>query len=280
MVAHLPRRPLLAGALGLPLLTVSAAGRAQGIEPAEAPRRAERWRDLKGAIFGDRATELAGEALTLVAPSRALDAAAVPISLSLSPEAAPRVRAIHLVIDENPSPLAAVFRAGPAGDLRALSARVRVDAYTLVHAVAETEDGRLLETAQFVKAAGGCSAPVGTDLRAGRERMGRMRLALPEGPPTGPDRAVPVQVAVSHPNTSGLQIDQLSRLSIPAEFVRTLRVLYRGAEVLGIEADISIAENPTFGFALAGEAGGELRVEAEDNRERRFASAWTLGSSG
>ncbi len=47
-----------------------------------------------------------------------------------------------------------------------------------------------------------------------------------------------------------------------------------------MECDISIAENPTFGFALAGEAGGELRVEAEDNRDRRFAAAWTVGASG
>jgi sulfur-oxidizing protein SoxY len=279
MVAPFARRPLLAGALGLPLLA-PAAVRAQGIEPAEAPRRAERWRDLKEAIFDGRRTEPAGEALTLVAPPRALDAAAVPISLSLSAEAAPRVRAVHLVIDENPSPVAAVFRAGPAGDLRALSTRVRVDAYTHMHAVAEFEDGRLLETAQFVKAAGGCSAPVGTDLRAARERMGRMRLVLAEGPPAGPERPAPVQVAVSHPNTSGLQIDQLSRLSIPAEFIRSLRVLYRGAEVLRVECDISISENPTFGFTLAGEAGGELRVEAEDNRDRRFASAWTVGNTG
>lgn len=280
MVTSVARRPLLAGALGLPLLAHAGAVRAQGIEAAEAPRRAERWRDLKAAIFDGRETEPAGDALALVAPPRALDAAAVPVSVSLSAEAAPRARAIHLIIDENPAPVAAVFRAGPAGDLRALSTRVRVDAYTLMHAVAELDDGRLLETAQFVKAAGGCSAPVGTDLRAARERMGRMRLVMPEGPPMGPDRAVPVQVALSHPNLSGLQIDQLSRLSIPAEFVRTLRVLYRGAEVLTVEADISIAENPTFGFALAGEAGGELRVEAEDSRERRFATAWTIGNSG
>jgi sulfur-oxidizing protein SoxY len=87
-------------------------------------------------------------------------------------------------------------------------------------------------------------------------------------------------VAVSHPNTSGLQMDQLTRLSIPAEFVRELRVAYRGAEVLSVEADISIAENPTFGFALAGEPGGELRVEAQDNRDRRFDGNWVLGATG
>jgi sulfur-oxidizing protein SoxY len=284
MLRHrrLLRRPMLfaslaAAAAGL-AVQGGGASRAQGI-PAEAPRRAERWRDLKAILFGDRRTEEAGAAIELVAPARALDAAAVPISLSLAAALVSEVRAIWLVIDENPSPLAAVFRSSPAGDLRALSARVRVDAYTHLHAVAEMADGRLLEAARFVKASGGCSAPVGGDLQAARARMGRMRIALPEGPPA-PDRAVPVQVAVSHPNTSGLQIDQLTRLSIPAEFVRTLRVGYRGAQVLEVECDISIAENPTFGFALVGEAGGELRVEALDNRERRFEGVWTLGASG
>ncbi len=90
----------------------------------------------------------------------------------------------------------------------------------------------------------------------------------------------PVQVAVSHPNTSGLQMDQLTRLSIPAEFIRSLRVSYAGAAVFDIASDISIAENPTFGFTLAGAPGGELRVEAEDNRDRRFEGRWTLDAAG
>jgi sulfur-oxidizing protein SoxY len=143
---RLARRPLLLGALA-----IGGGARAQGIEPENAPRRAERWRDLKGAIFGDRATRPAGDGIELVAPARALDAAAVPVSLSLAPALVGQVRAIWIVVDENPAPLAAVFRAGPAGDLRALSLRLRVDAYTHLHAVAETRDGALLEAARFVK---------------------------------------------------------------------------------------------------------------------------------
>ena len=270
----LSRRPLLLAALAAPAIA-----RAQGIEPADTPRRAARWRDLKEAILGGRTTEPAGAALDLSVPPRALDAALVPVGLALSAELAPRVTVIHLVIDENPLPLAAVFRAGQPGALRALTTRVRVDAYTNLHAVAETVDGQLLETARFVKAAGGCSAPMGGDLEAARQRMGRMRLTLPEGPPA-PGRAVPVQVAVSHPNTSGLQMDQLTRLSIPAEFIRSLRVSYAGAPVLAVESDISIAENPTFGFTLEGAPGGELRVEAMDNRDRRFEGRWTLDAAG
>jgi sulfur-oxidizing protein SoxY len=271
---RLTRRPILLGTLAL-----AAEARAQGIEPFDGPRRRERWRDLRNALFGDRPIEPAGGAMELVAPDRALDAAAVPVSLTLAPALVAQVRSILVVVDENPSPLAATFRAGPAGDLRVLSMRLRVDAYTNLHAVAETADGRLLEAVRFVKAAGGCSAPLGGDLRAARARMGRMRMAMPEGPPA-PDRPVPVQVALSHPNTSGLQMDQLTRLSIPAEFLRELRVGYRGAEVLSLEADISIAENPAFGFMLAGEPGGELRVEALDSRDRRFEAAWTLGATG
>src|SRR4051794_21509590 len=162
-----PRRPLLLSALSM--AAAPAVFSAQGIEGADAPRRAERWRDLKQAIFGDRAFKAAGDALSLTVPARALDAAAVPVLIALSPGAVPLVRAITLVIDENPAPLAARFVAGPAGDLRVLSTRVRVDAYTFVHAVAETTDGRLLETAEFVKAAGGCSAPMVGNLEAARQ---------------------------------------------------------------------------------------------------------------
>lgn len=265
-----------------PMLALGAAAALSGAWPAWAqdePRRVERWADLRGLIFGDRPLEDAGEAVTLTAPYRALDAGAVPISIALIPPLAPLVRSVSLIIDENPSPLAGVFRAGPAADLRLISTRIRVDAYTFLHVVAETTDGRLLLAQHFIKAAGGCSAPMSSDLRAARERMGRARLTLPEGPPAE-HRAVPVQVALSHPNTSGLQMDQVSRLSIPAEFVRHLRVSYGGAVALDVESDISISENPTFGFMLAGEPNGELLLEAEDNHNRQFTSHWTLQSAG
>jgi sulfur-oxidizing protein SoxY len=265
-----------------PVLALGAAAALSGAWPAWAqdePRRAERWADLRRLVFGDRPLEDAGEAVTLTAPYRALDAGAVPISIALAPHLAPLVHSVSLIIDENPSPLAAVFRAGPAADLRMITTRIRVDAYTFLHAVAETTDGRLLSAQHFIKAAGGCSAPMSSDLRAARERMGRARLTLPEGPPAE-GRAVPVQVALSHPNTSGLQIDQVSRLSIPAEFVRNLRISYGGAIVLDIESDISISENPTFSFMLAGDPNGELLLEARDNRDRHFTSRWRLQSTG
>jgi sulfur-oxidizing protein SoxY len=84
---------------------------------------------------------------------------------------------------------------------------------------------------------------------------------------------VPVRVSVRHPNTTGLQLDPRGRAALPVSFLSRLEVRYRGAEVLRVEAETSVAEDPTFGFALSGEPGGELRGWAEDSDGRRFRGA-------
>ena len=200
-------------------------------------------------------------------------------SVSLSGSLASRLRALWLIVDDNPAPLAVHAEPGPAGVLRSFSTVLRVDAHTLVHAVAETRDGRLLEAASFVEASRGFSAPLNVDFYTARDSMGRMRLGMPEGPPA-PGRAVPVHLSVSHPNTTGMQIDGRSRTALPVSFLNRVEVHYRGAQVLRIEAETSVAEDPSFAFTLAGEPGGELRVSAEDSDGRRFRNTWTLGAAG
>jgi sulfur-oxidizing protein SoxY len=275
---RLPRRPLLLGATSLAALPAMRG--AQAVDPAATPRRVERWQDLQAALFDGRVPERAAAgALELAVPRRAVDAGAVPVSVAVSPDLSPFVRALWLVVDDNPAPLAVFVERGPACDLRSFSTVLRVDAHTLVHAVAETRDGTLLETAAFVEGSRGFSAPLKADFLQARSSMGRIHLDTPEGPPT-PGRPVPIRLSVSHPNTTGMQIDGRSRRPLPVLFLNKLEVWYRGAAVLSIEAETSISEDPTFGFTLSGEAGGELRVEAEDSDGRRFRNAWTLGAAG
>ena len=68
-----------------------------------------RWSDLRHAIFGDRVVEDAGNLVTIDAPARAEDAAIVPVAISIAEPLAPEIRSLYLIIDDNPSPLAAHF---------------------------------------------------------------------------------------------------------------------------------------------------------------------------
>ena len=65
-----------------------------------------------------------------------------------------------LVVDANPAPVAAVFNMSPENGVATISTRLRINAYSHVRAIAETSDGELFMATRFVKASGGCSAPV------------------------------------------------------------------------------------------------------------------------
>src|SRR6516165_3294445 len=178
------------------LMMIGGSGRA---EPSEA-ERAARWSDLRHAIFGNRVVEDAGDLVAIDAPARAEDAAIVPVAIRVAERLGRDVRGLYLVIDDNPSPLAAHFVLGPLVDTREIATRVRIDDYTYLHAVAETSDGRLYAASQFIKAAGGCSAPAGKDQALALERLGKMKLTVGERPT--PDAPIKVKLLVSHPNNS------------------------------------------------------------------------------
>ena len=247
---------------------------------AAPPLRAEEqgaWRDIRPWLFDDRPIEDGSSLLTLEAPKRAADAAVVPIAIrglqSLPPERA--IRSVHLIIDENPAPLAAVFRLGPALGGLDLSARVRVDTYTNVRAVAETADGRLWMVERFVKASGGCSAPSMKDAEEAMARLGRMKLKTLAA--SGPGESPGVELLISHPQYTGMQIDQLTRHWIPPDHLTTIAVRWNGEPVLDVEADISLSEDPALAFKLASPGPGTLAVTAEDVKGRHFEQSWPVG---
>jgi sulfur-oxidizing protein SoxY len=245
-------------------------------EPTEVQRMA-RWSDLRHAIFGDRVVEDAGGLVTIDAPMRAEDAAIVPVAIQVAEKFAPEVRGLYLVIDDNPSPLAAHFLLGPLADAREIATRVRIDAYTYLHAVAETADGRLYATARFIKAAGGCSAPASKDQALALERLGKMKLSITER--SRPDEPIKAKLLISHPNSSGLQMDQATRNYILADFMQSLDVTYNGQPVFRLESDIAISEDPSleFSFRPSEPAGaGVVKAEVLDSSQRHFTQSWPV----
>jgi sulfur-oxidizing protein SoxY len=223
------------------------------------------WAKVRRSLFEDRPVhESAGGIVELDAPARAEDAAVVPVAIRTKLEQKPEryVKRLYLIVDNNPSPLAAVFDLSVASGRAEVETRIRVDQYTWVRAVAELSDGTLVADRRYVKASGGCSVAPGKDAGSAA-RLGRMRLAAEQGAYNEATRA---QLMISHPNDSGLAMDQLTRLYPPAYFVRTLEVTYGGKPILGAELDFSISENPYFRFYFVPAQAGELAARAVDTK--------------
>lgn len=258
--------PLLA--LGL-LLT--------GMQPARAAddnANNERWLAIRKSLFGDRPiAEDARGVITLEAPLRAADAAVVPIAIrtQLVQTPARYIRRLMLVVDRNPSPVGATFTFTPDSGRADIETRVRVEEYSFVRAIAEMNDGSLLMQTRYVKAAGGCSAPAGADLAAAMASLGRIDLRIDGKAAAGqPSR---VQLTISHPNISGLAIDQLTRLAPAPHFVRTINVSYAGRPVMSADVDFSISENPSLRFYFVPTGAGTLMAEVVDNKDLKFQTS-------
>lgn len=231
------------------------------------------WTELAGDLFGDRPMRADG-LVSLDAPYRAEDAALVPMTIRLeSPEDGRRIERVTLVIDENPAPVAATFTLGPEAGVTEIETRVRVNAYTEVHAVAELSDGSLHVAEEFVKASGGCAAPALKDPEEAMASLGRMKLR--QFPPDGPVSRPKAQLMIRHPNNSGLQMDQLTRLYIPAHFVHEVTVRQGDDLIFRMEGGISISEDPNFRFDFR-PTGAPITVEAADTEGGTFDGEWRL----
>jgi sulfur-oxidizing protein SoxY len=86
------------------------------------------------------------------------------------------------------------------------------------------------------------------------------------------------QIMVRHPNYSGMQMDQITRLYIPAHFVTKLRMLQGSDLLFAVESGISISENPEFRFSFR-PSGAAFRAEGEDNEGTKFSATWPAAAA-
>jgi sulfur-oxidizing protein SoxY len=241
------------------------------------------WPGLVQDIFNSRTMNDGSDVIAIEMPYRAEDAAIVPVTLKtkLSPGDSRRVVSITLVIDQNPAPMAAKFSLGADAKVSEISTRVRVNNYTDVHAVAELSDGKLYMAKTYVKASGGCSAPAGKNAEEANNRLGQMRYRqfakAGEGPTSGAREA---QIMIGHPNNSGLQMDQVTQLYIPAFFVNELHLWQDDSPLLTMEGGISISEDPNIRFTYVSNGAKHFRAEARDTEGHVFQHDWTIDASG
>jgi sulfur-oxidizing protein SoxY len=241
------------------------------------------WPGLVQDIFDNRAMQDGTGVIAIEMPYRAEDAAIVPVTLrTILPTGDIRhVVAITLVIDQNPSPMAARFELGQDSSVSQIATRVRVNNYTDVHAVAELSDGKLYMTKTYVKASGGCSAPAVKDADEAKARLGLIKFRQFAKPTEGPQNgAREAQIMIGHPNNSGLQMDQVTQLYVPAFFVNELQVLQDDKVILKMVGGISISEDPNIRFTYVPTGAKHVRVEAKDTEGHVFQSEWKVDDSG
>jgi sulfur-oxidizing protein SoxY len=245
--------------------------------PSPASDADDSWREIANNAFDGRPLSDGSQLITVEMPARAEDAAVVPVTMraNLAPGDARTLRSLTLVIDENPSPVAATFNVGPGVTM--ISTRVRVNSYTKVHAVAELSDDRLYVVDTYVKASGGCSAPMANNAEEAATKIGQMRFrqfAKTTAEPASASREA--QIMIRHPNNSGLQRDQVSLLYIPLFIVRQLRVWQGDQLVLEMDGGISISENPNIRFSYVPNGAGMFRAEAVDTEGHAFRGEWPV----
>jgi feruloyl esterase len=116
------------------------------------------------------------------------------------------------------------------------------------------------------------SARAGKDAAAAQASLGKMRIRV-DGTPTA-GQPVLAQLMISHPNDSGLAMDQVTRTYATPHFVREVDVSYAGKPVMRADVDFSISENPNFRFYFVPTSAdsGELKASVVDNQDLAFAT--------
>lgn len=230
------------------------------------------WDKLRAKLFAGRRIDDVPETsqVQLVVPLRAAYGASVPVKVvsKLPQTAGLYVKRVYLLVDKNPSPLAAVLDLTPDVGQADFETRLRVDEYSHVRVVSELSNGELSMDSRYVKTSGGCSAPPNRDAL---HLIGKTVFKLPDG--VKPDLPTPAQVTVVHPNDTGFELNQVTVMYIPAHFVRNIRVSYRERRLFDAELDFSVSENPTLRFNFVPHGGGELKAEVDDSKDGHFVGS-------
>ncbi len=219
---------------------------------------------LKKQYFRGQTIIESDDIIEIEVPYRAEDPALVPIKIisKIKQTSQNYIKKILVLVDNNPMPFVGEFKFTPLSGQADLAMRIRVNSYSYIRVIAETSEGKLYMTKKFVKASGGCSAPIGNDLDAAMKRLGKMKFKFDKHRQAG--KPLQTQLLISHPNITGMQMDQVTRFVKKSHFIKQFKVTFNGQSVLKAKVDIAISADPNFRFYFLPEQGGELKAEFTD----------------
>lgn len=238
------------------------------------------WDGLKADIFGARAIQDGDGVVELSAPMRPADQSAVPVSVAARFSDGRTIRSVRIIVDENPSPLAAVFTIGGQRPQVRLGASFRFNSATDVRAVIEASDGQLYMAERHVRFAGGqaaCSAPPQGDPAEILASMGKMRLVSPPAPAALSPIEARAQLEISHPNHTGMVLDQISLLYIPLRMVSQVEVNQGDEPVFSMAGSITLSQNPAIDFDYRINGASRMNVSVRDTDGATWTASFPIG---
>lgn len=225
----------------------------------------EAWENIRAQLYGDRALRDGANVIAIDAPYRTDNDPRTDMAAQVVAPKGLLIGKVTLVLDENPMPVSAVFDLGRPLPSFYFDVTMRVNGPTPLHVIAETTDGQLWVSETFVKTSGtgACAAPPGTDPEEALATLGRIEIdvagALPALYSASPldrltNRLNRMDVDISHPSHSGMQMDQISLLFIPMRYVETVDIDLDGAGYVQMTGSISLSENPRVGISVPSRA--------------------------
>lgn len=238
------------------------------------------WDDVKANVFKGRAIEPAGAIVQLTAPTRPKDQSHVPIAVEAAFKDGRTIRSLTLIVDENPTPIAAVFDFGQKRDKARIATELRLNAATQVRAVVEASDGRLYMADRFVKFAGGqasCSAPPQGDPEEIAANMGKMTFTPVRKAVAATEISPSARLQVSHPNHTGMVLDQLTLLYIPLRIVSDIEVREGNERIFTMTGSMTMSQNPVIDFDYQVNGAESMSVLVNDSDGASWQQSFPIG---
>ncbi|WP_299846781.1 quinoprotein dehydrogenase-associated SoxYZ-like carrier [uncultured Roseovarius sp.] len=219
------------------------------------------WPDLADALYDGRELQDGTRLIAIDAPYRTRDDARTQIAAQIEAPEGRMLGNVQVILDENPMPLSAVFTFDEPQKRFFFDVTMRVNGPTPLHVVAETTDGQLFVAETFVKTSGqgACAAPPGTDPAEALATLGNMTIGIEGNAQTASAsaklgallaREKQVDLDISHPSHSGMQMDQITLLFIPMRYVGELDIELDGGGYVDVTGSISLSENPRISMSV------------------------------
>lgn len=239
------------------------------------------WDEIKGSVYGNAKIEDGRGLVSIEAPGRPEDMRRVPIAVNSALKDGRTIKAVTFIIDENPTPVVAVFHMGPGREQVAFKGEFRVNQQSDIRAVVETSDGKLYMASQLVKFAGGqasCSAPPTGDPAEIAANMGKMEFTPVKDEAAASSINAKARMVLRHPNHTGMVMDQITLLYTPMKMISEITVKQGDEEVFRAEGSIALSQDPAIEFDMKrNTSASELEITLKDTDGGSWTKKFPIG---